>query len=156
MRRNASSTIANTTSRHSRTYSSIPCPTHRRDTARYCNGQRRGLTTTPSSSGFSLSRTSAGDSASAKLEPKPTDPRPRWLFTTSSLLRVLVVPGEHLTSVVIFRVQIFLSMNTFFSTWSYNQVGLIYAVFYHDFGKEEHVFMPVRLMCSSLSCTSAY
>ena len=102
MLRNASSTIANTTSRHSRTYSSIPCPTHRRGTTQYCYGQRRGLITPPSSSGASLSRTSAGDSASANLEPKSTDPRPQWLFTTSSLLRMLVVPGEHLTSVNIF------------------------------------------------------
>lgn len=23
-------------------------------------------------------------------------------------------------------------------------VGLVYAVFFHDFGQEEHVFMPVR------------
>lgn len=26
------------------------------------------------------------------------------------------------------------------------KVGLVYAVFFHDFGQEEHVFMPVRAM----------
>lgn len=30
--------------------------------------------------------------------------------------------------------------------WCYwdTAVGLVYAVFFHDFGQEEHVFMPVR------------
>ncbi|KAL5479104.1 hypothetical protein ACEPAI_2392 [Sanghuangporus weigelae] len=45
----------------------------------------------------------------------PTDPRPRWMFSTAAFLRITLVP-----------------------------VGLIYAIFYHDFGEEDHVFMPPR------------
>ncbi|KAI5123176.1 hypothetical protein M0805_000876 [Coniferiporia weirii] len=45
----------------------------------------------------------------------PTDPRPPWLFASASLLRVVFIP-----------------------------VGLTYAVFFHDFGEDEHVFMPPR------------
>ncbi|EJC99040.1 uncharacterized protein FOMMEDRAFT_170795 [Fomitiporia mediterranea MF3/22] len=45
----------------------------------------------------------------------PVDPRPRWLFSTASLLRVVLVP-----------------------------TSLIYAVFFHDFGEQDHVFVPPR------------
>ncbi|OCB90916.1 hypothetical protein A7U60_g1826 [Sanghuangporus baumii] len=53
-------------------------------------------------------------SASPVSDP-PTDPRPRWMFSTAAFLRITLVP-----------------------------VGLIYAIFYHDFGEEDHVFMPPR------------
>ena len=63
------------------------------------------------------------------------DPRPPWLYNYSTLLRVLVVPGELL---------LLLSVCSFFLTKNYPYpAGFIYAVFFHDFGKQEHVFMPV-------------
>ena len=108
MLQNASSIIANTSSCHSRMCSSISCSDLPRNHSQYGYvQQRQGLTTPPSSSDPSLSRTSASDNASPNLEPKLTDPRPPWLFTTSSLLRVLVALGGHLMLVIMLVFQCF-------------------------------------------------
>ncbi|THH07083.1 hypothetical protein EW145_g3632 [Phellinidium pouzarii] len=57
----------------------------------------------------------SGGNPAFVVKEEPVDPRPPWLFTSATLLRVTIIP-----------------------------VGLIYAVFYHDFGEDEHVFMPPR------------
>jgi hypothetical protein len=87
---------------------------------------------------------SRNDGQSSGLE--PTDPPLPWLFTTSSLLRVLVIPGEyrlHLRLPLDFSsLSLSLQLSHF-----YDAEGLIYAIFHHNFGEDDcaHAGEFVRL-----------
>ncbi|ETW81637.1 hypothetical protein HETIRDRAFT_426985 [Heterobasidion irregulare TC 32-1] len=50
-----------------------------------------------------------------RLEDYRFDPRPSWVYTLSTTLRLVLIPS-----------------------------ALVYAVFFADFGEKEHVFMPPR------------
>ncbi|KLO06639.1 hypothetical protein SCHPADRAFT_683564 [Schizopora paradoxa] len=76
---------------------------------RMCRGRSRFSTRSSSQQPTGNQPTDSG------AQSEPVDPRPSWLFTSSALLRVAVVPA-----------------------------GIIYAVFFHEFDQKDHVFMPVR------------
>ena len=62
------------------------------------------------------------------------DFRPPWVFTSTAFIRAALIPGAFCNSSSSINVSDFVGLI----------VAIGYAIFFHDFGPEEHVFMPVR------------
>ena len=67
-----------------------------------------------------------------RLEDYRFDPRPSWVYTMSTTLRLVLIPSARSRSLHAY------------SELTLRAGALIYAVFFADFGEKEHVFMPVR------------